>query len=284
MLTINCIGAGRLGKSILRLLYINKASKICGVYDSSFSNSIVAINFIGSGVACKSLQDIPLSDIYLISVPDDQIPSVCKELVDQKNLKNSSVTIIHCSGARSSKDLSYAEEYGCFVASIHPIVSFAIPEIAVNSFKGVYCGLEGSKDACKIVKTLFEKIGGFVFLINGDKKSLYHAAIVLSNNYLTTLHYYSRFLFNEAGVKEEISKHLLMEMMSGSLENLRYLDEKNALTGLIQRGDINTLKEEIMHLKNYHLIRKIYCLLGKATISLTKHNKEIKEKLKNCCK
>ena len=72
-LKINIIGAGKLGKTIARLLVINKVGIIEGVCNRSLESSNTAVQFIGQGKAYATIADLPSADIVFITTSDDLI-------------------------------------------------------------------------------------------------------------------------------------------------------------------------------------------------------------------
>lgn len=84
---INIIGAGRLGKTIARLIKVHQAGTIQGICNTTFKSAKNAIQFIGQGKPFLSIESLPPVDITIISTPDDQIELRCKQLSLSNNLK-----------------------------------------------------------------------------------------------------------------------------------------------------------------------------------------------------
>lgn len=270
-LTINIVGAGNLGKAIGRIIVKNKLATINAVYNRNISNSVKAIEFIGEGKACHDLHDLPHADIVLITTPDDAIAETCLTLLHNTNIKRHSI-IIHCSGALNSDVLSPMKQRGCYTSSIHPMHSFANPEISVEQFLGTYCAVEGDVEATKVVSRLFESMGAVTYSIKKDKKSIYHTSGVFASNYLITLFHQAVSCLNEAGVEENTGVRAIMHLMKGTLFNLeRTMSAKKALTGPIQRGDVETVINHLNALDN-PLQKELYAQLGRATLELTQHS------------
>ena len=276
--TINCIGCGRLGKTLLRLIADSKIGLIYGIVNRTIESANKAVAFINQGTAYENLRDLPLADVYLIGANDSSIAMICQKLVKEDRLKPSSI-VMHCSGFLSSDILVSAKKVGCLIASVHPVKSFANPEIDITTFKKTFCGFEGDDEAFAVIDKIFNTIGGVMFNLKKENKKRYHAAMVMANNYLTTLHYHATQNLIESGVESAVSKQLVSMMMNDSLHNLENLDHKNALTGPIQRGDKETIQGHVDALKSDKISADIYSFLGKGTLSLTDHKKEIKEEI-----
>lgn len=273
---INFIGCGKLGKTLAKLLHANKLAELNGIVNSSLASAVAAVKFIGAGTAYNSIDELPPADLHFITTSDDTIAAACNKLVPENILKAGNI-VIHCSGSLSSEILAAAKNIGCHTASIHPIKSFASPEESVNSFFGTYCAIEGDEDAIAVVQALFEKMGAVVICVNKENKNLYHTAAVLANNYLVTLHYQAVQCYKESGIDEATAKKITSMLMSNSLNNLNNLTHQNTLTGPIQRGDTQTVKNHLEALKSNRFIRQIYSWLGLGTLQLTKHSDDKKE-------
>jgi len=273
---VNFIGCGKLGKVIASLLWINNAALINGIVNTSLESSEKVIKLIGQGSAYNKIAELPAGDIYFITTCDDAIQSVCMELAS--TLPQGAI-VIHCSGTLSSDILNVVKQYSCYVASIHPIKSFANTQDSIDSFTGTYCALEGEGNAIDVIKPLFEKIGGNVFHIDKHNKKLYHIAGVIGNNYLVTLHYYALQAYLAAGIDKTTAKNILAMLMTDTLKNTKKLDNEKLLTGPIQRGDIETIKTHMSFLNNQLMIKSIYSTLGLATLPITNHLEKKKEEL-----
>jgi predicted short-subunit dehydrogenase-like oxidoreductase (DUF2520 family) len=280
---INFIGCGKLGKTLARLFASNNLATIAGVLNSSAESARNAVNFIGQGIACRTMHELPTADLYFITVRDDLIETISNQLA-QENIYKRGTIIVHCSGSLSSEILVRARESGCYLASVHPIKSFANPEQSVASFTGTYCGLEGDENIKPYLINLFSSIGGIPFVINKEQKRLYHMAGVIANNYLVTLHHQAFGCYKEAGVDETTAKNIVSMLMRGALDNINNLTHEKALTGPIQRGDASTVQNHIKELNDRPLTKSIYSSLGIATLPLTKHSEQKKSELKSILK
>ena len=279
MHSLNIIGAGKCGKSLGYLLSKTKFIYIQDVYNLHGDSTQHAIDFIGEGRPCHQMSDLSSADLILISCPDDMIQSVAKELAQNKSLKPHTI-VFHTSGLRSSEDLKVLKEKGCYVASVHPMMSFADPQTSILHFGGCYCGIEGDEQALQLLETIFFDMGAHVFQIEGAKKSLYHAAAVLSSNYLVTLAQVGQETLMESGIEEVQAKNIIVSLMYSSMKNIEsHTKIKNALTGPIQRGDIHTIETHLQNISKKH-IKNLYIQLGIQTLKLTQHGHKMIEKIK----
>lgn len=277
-LKLNIIGCGRLGKTLAFLLRKTKSVLIQDIYNSSISSSENAVAFIGEGAVCHTLKQFRSADLYLIATPDDVIETVCKQLVAQAAPKPGSL-VFHASGLQSSDSLGSARTLGCYTASVHPIFSFSNPLKDVENFVGTYCSLEGDAQALEIISPLIAGIEAQVFLLSKESKLLYHTACVLSSNYVVTLSAMAEDCYQKAGLPYDLAKSLSNSLMMQSLNKLKNTSALKALTGPIQRGDQETLKEHLHALKPFSELQQVYKSLGKSTVPLTALVPELKESL-----
>ncbi|RMX18350.1 DUF2520 domain-containing protein [Legionella jordanis] len=275
-LSLNIIGAGKLGKVIGCLL--KKALRISAICNQSPASTQTAVAFIGEGLCSSSIKDLPPSDITLIAASDEAIFPIAEELSTSMKLQQGSI-IFHCSGLLSSETLLPLKKKGCFLASIHPMKSFANPGLNITQYAGTYCAIEGDNEALSVLIPLFRSIGSVMFEIEKDKKALYHAAGVFASNYLLTLARQSLSCLHEAGVEEQLAVQIVSNLMKGTVSNLEHnLSPERALTGPIQRADLSTIKSHLQALN--HEQKSIYSKLGLATIPLTMHDEEEKSAIK----
>ena len=265
---MNIIGAGHVGQTIGYLLIKSALVRIGAVYNRTEESAFDAIEFIGDGQYCSTIREMPHAQLTLITTPDDCILSACTELSANEHLKPGDV-VIHFSGSCSSDSLLPVKQKGCHVASVHPMRSFARPELSVKEYQGTYCAMEGDAAALDLISPLLEAMGSITYLINKEKKSLYHAAGVFASNYVVTLSQQALECLLEAGVEQGIAMHVITCIMQSTVSNLeRTLSPKEALTGPIQRGDVSTIEGHLKALSTSQQ-KELYSLLGKATLPLT---------------
>jgi predicted short-subunit dehydrogenase-like oxidoreductase (DUF2520 family) len=277
-MNINLVGAGQVGKTLAHLFVKHQLAQIQAVFNTHSKRAESAIAWIGGGHYCATLEDLPHADITLITTPDDYIEQTCQILSKSLQIKPGDI-ILHCSGALSSDALISAKKRGCFVASIHPMRSFANLTQSAQEYPGTYCAMEGDMEALQVLEPLFKAIGSVTYPIEQSKKIVYHAGAVFASNYLVTLAKQSIDCFTSAGMEREFAKDVALTMMRSVFENIQNHSLETALTGPIKRGDINTIQKHIDHLPEAE--RNVYQALGYATLPLTCHDLETLNKLQN---
>lgn len=277
-LLLNIIGAGHLGKTIGYLLVKHQLVDIGFIVNRSEASTAEAIKFFGEGNYCPTVEQLPPADITLITTSDDLISGMSEKLSKSQFLKKGSI-VLHCSGSLTSDALIAIKQKGCSVGSVHPMRSFAKPELSVKQYDGTYCAIEGDEQALPTMRYLFDSIGSTTYDIDKEKKSLYHAAGVFASNYLVTLAHEALSCMKEAAVDNEMAMHVITNIMKGTIANLeKTLSPLQALTGPIKRGDLLTITKHIENLPTVAQ-RNLYAVLGKATMELTDHSEITKNKI-----
>ncbi len=277
MMHMNIIGAGNVGKTLGKLFFTRELVHIAGIINQSPDSTSQAIRFIGSGQAYTAIKDMPAADITLITTADDSIARICLELC-KTDIKPGSI-VMHCSGTLSSDVLIALKARGALIASVHPLRSFADPERSFEQYAGTYCAMEGDEGALRVIKPLFTAIGSMVFMVNKEKKAVYHTAGVYACNYLVTLAEQATRCLEEAGLDNSLATDIMLSLMQGTLFNLQQSrSPEKSLTGPIQRGDIATIQAHLAMITEQNQ-RALYAALGKATVELSAHDIQTKQNI-----
>jgi predicted short-subunit dehydrogenase-like oxidoreductase (DUF2520 family) len=237
--TLSIIGAGKVGKTLGKLWLARKSLRLQDVFNRTQAGAGNATEFIGGGRPVSDYAALQPADIYLIATPDDRIATTCAALAEAGLLSPSSI-VFHCSGALPSTVLRAAIDRGAAVASVHPIRSFAAPELVVQNFAGTWCGVEGDRRALDVLIPAFENIGANMVAINSDAKIHYHAGAVFACNYLVTLLDVATQSYARAGIAPDIALQMMAPLVRETVDNAFRLGPEAALTGPVARGDLAT--------------------------------------------
>lgn len=263
--TLNIVGAGKVAQTLGRLWTSHGSFAVQDVLNRSVDSGQRAVSFIGAGRAVERPAELRHANVYLIGTNDDQILP-CVEILMREGKLPPGAIVFHCSGAKPSSELRPIVGADRFIASIHPIRSFASPEQIVPSFAGTYCGVEGDTRALAVLNTALTAIGAQIVPIDPQHKVIYHSAAVFACNYLVTLMDVARQAYVKAGVPDDIALKLMEPLVKETVENVFRLGPEDALTGPIARGDMATT------VKQYRAVRAwnrrfgaLYKKLGKLT-------------------
>lgn len=270
---IGFIGAGKVGKSFGKYL-TNKGIAVEGYYSRSLKSAEEATKYV-EGKVFTSLMEITLScSMIFITTPDDEIKNVAQNIAnefDKNNMIIEGKMFIHMSGAHSSKSMAIIKERypDNYFFSIHPLQAFADVTTAVADLKNTIFSVEGDQEKLSVITALIKTLGNKFFVIKGEDKALYHAAACVVSNYLVTLMDFGLELLEISGIEATEGFDALYPLIMGSLGNIKKLGTRDALTGPIARGDVNTIKNHIKAIEDKapHLL-SIYQHLGAETTKL----------------
>jgi predicted short-subunit dehydrogenase-like oxidoreductase (DUF2520 family) len=222
--------------------------------------------------------------IFFLSVPDNQISLVAKE-ISKLNMDFENSIFIHLSGAENISVLNALKRKGAYIASFHVMQTF--PDKKIFNLKNSYVAIETkNKKAESFLFTLAKRLNLHPFKISSQNKIYYHLAGVYSSNFLVANQYYVKKLFDRtnSGVDYKKVFHPISEM---TLKNVKEKDVQNAVSGPVARGDIITVKKHLKILRNDNTLRSNYIsqsltlleLLKKRDKKLSDSQKELKNYL-----
>ncbi|HEY0585222.1 MAG TPA: DUF2520 domain-containing protein [Pseudoduganella sp.] len=236
---LTVIGGGHVGRVLGRLFAAMGAFAVQDVLARSADSAARAAAYIGSGAAAASYAALRPAEVYMLTVTDDQIVPACEALAAAVPLRGA--VVFHCSGALASDRLQAAREAGAYVASVHPIRSFADVDAVAAGFAGTFCGVEGDQQALDVLLPALAAIGARAVQIDPAAKTVYHAAAVFASNYLVTVIDAALRAYQAAGIPEAVARELARPLAIESMENAFRLGAAPALTGPVVRGDMATV-------------------------------------------
>ncbi|WP_041695938.1 Rossmann-like and DUF2520 domain-containing protein [Alicyclobacillus acidocaldarius] len=202
------------------------------------------------------------ANVVWITVSDSAIASVCRQFAEAGAWRRGQV-VFHTSGALASDVLEPAAVRGAKTASVHPLQTFAGDEDDAERLKGVAVAVEGQPEAVRLACSLAAAWGARPFAIAAADKPAYHAAAVLASNAVIALMATaSRLAPLPEGAKS------LLPLAQRTLENLASLGIPAALTGPIERGDVDTVAEHLRALERDPAARRVYLALAAATVPI----------------
>jgi predicted short-subunit dehydrogenase-like oxidoreductase (DUF2520 family) len=256
MESVSIVGAGKAGRTLGRLLR-RAGYRIESVVTAHLQTAREAAAFIGAGRPSTRLA--APSAITLIAVPDGEVANIARRTRFRKGQ-----VVFHLCGNFSSAILRPARPAA--IGSMHPLKSFARPDLAARTFRGTTCVFEGDARAERVVRRLIRRIGGVPMRVRARNKALYHAAAVFASNYLVTLLDVAQELFQAGGIRRP---QPLLALARGTLQNVENVGTARALTGPIQRGDHATVRTHRRALRGYRPeLARLYAALAERTAEL----------------
>ena len=258
---IGFVGAGKVGCSLGKY-FQEKSLPVSGIYSKNILSAKQAADFIG--IKNYSLKEIVgKSDLIFITVNDNQIKKVWKEIKDTCNYNNK--IFVHTSGLHTSDLLK--SKYS-FAYSLHPMYAFSDKYTSYKNLSQARFSLEGNKKYLEFIKKIINNLGNEVFEIKKEKKIIYHLANVMASNFVLSIldksfSYMEECLEDKKKVRETLA-YLIKSNVNNVIEN----SPKIALTGVIERADTKTIKS---HLKAISIEDKdLYKLLSLNLLKIAK--------------
>jgi predicted short-subunit dehydrogenase-like oxidoreductase (DUF2520 family) len=262
--SIGFVGAGKLANA-LAVALSHAGYQVRSIASRSFISAdrlSSQIEGCRPQINCQNVVDS--CELVFITTPDDAIKETAYSLKWRPGQ-----AAVHCSGADSSDCLECARDYGATVGVFHPLQTFAGGPDDPFVFKGITFCLEGSGNLLSFLKRIAADLGGNHIVLRPDDKVLYHAAAVISCNYMVTLASIAATLWSEFGIDKDHAITALLPLMRSTIKNIEKKGLPDCLTGPISRGDTGTLRKHIEALRKCESgLEKAYCELGKLTLPI----------------
>lgn len=280
---IGFIGAGKAGCSIGRYL-ADSGAKDCvltGYYSRSFASAEWAAEFTRSRAYENLKALLEVSDTLMIGTPDGEIKAIWDCITDilsetKRDLEVSEKLMVtyvcHFSGSLSSDVFLKRENFGIKACSLHPMYPFSSKSTSYEKLNKAVFTVEGDDIACEAVGGIFKKLGNTVSRISPDNKVKYHAAASIVSNSVLALLDLGESLLLECGFSKDEAFRAVSPLVENNIQSCLKMGVRDALTGPIERGDVETVNKHILALGDGDAAL-IYRLLGKrlADISKKKH-------------
>ena len=269
---IGIIGAGKVGGVLCKSLR-EVGVTVIGLTAGTEADTLAAAEkFQVKGFA--SNEELAVNcDVLFLTVPDRLVGEVAGELAQAFRNKNDVQTLqgktfFHCSGSLGLDELQPLTELGAEIGSLHPLQSFASADV---SFQGIYMAVDGMPNAQQTGQAIAELLGAQIFVVPAAERKAYHAAACFASNYVVAAMAVAQELMSKWTPTPEAGLAALLALFDGTARNLHQSKlAREALTGPIARGDINTVKAHLAVLPPK--IAEVYRALGKETICLARAN------------
>jgi predicted short-subunit dehydrogenase-like oxidoreductase (DUF2520 family) len=185
--------------------------------------------------------------------------------------------LLHTSGANAAATiLAAARPHVRAVGTLHPLVSFADPRVAVDHMREVAFGIEGDEPAKAHAKRLVRAMGARSVVLDAENLPLYHAGAVLASNYVVALADMAQRLLVLAGVPQEQALPALIPLLSSVVGNLAQVGLPGALTGPVERGDVSSVEQHLRALEaRAPEVLELYRLVGRDVLRLAREKSKL---------
>lgn len=243
------VGSGNVATHIALALKAASVS-IVQVWSNRLENAKTLAEKVHS-TAFANLSEIDKeADFCIISVKDDAIPSVIKELNGFKGI------VVHTSGSVSLS--AFGKEFQQF-GVFYPLQTFSINKVV--DFKTIPLCLEANNTSTlAIISQLAEKLSDRVIEVNSEKRKILHLSAVFACNFANHLYALSANLLEQNGLDFGLLKPLILETAAKVQSSL----PNEVQTGPAIRGDEDTLKKHEELLLNDPQLLTIYKTLSES--------------------
>jgi predicted short-subunit dehydrogenase-like oxidoreductase (DUF2520 family) len=241
------IGSGNVA-SHLGLAIKNAGIDVVQVFSPNLDHATILAQNIGAE-PINNFDKLNLkADLYVISVKDDAIESIAKQLKMVKGL------VVHTAGTVS---LNAVKNFTQKSGVLYPLQTFSKSKLV--DFKQIPLFLEASdSDSLNLLKNLANKISDKVYEIDGDKRKILHLSAVFACNFTNHLYALADDILVENGLSFDMIKPLIIETTNKILVN----KPVNVQTGPAIRNDENTMEAQKNLLKNNPTLLNIYQVLS----------------------
>jgi predicted short-subunit dehydrogenase-like oxidoreductase (DUF2520 family) len=270
------MGAGVVGTALAARL-VRAGIPVIGLHGRQVELTDAARAISGVVGSTGEIPDIMSeSDIIIVSVRDERIREVAERLVNEKRLRPAQV-VLHTSGANAAASvLAIARPHVRAVGTLHPLVSFADPRVAIEHMREVAFGIEGDEPAKAFAKRLVRAMGARAVFLEAENLPLYHAGAVLASNYVVALADMAQRLLVTAGVPQDQALPMLIPLLSSVVQNLAQVGLPAALTGPVERGDVSSVEQHLRVLEaRAPDLLELYRLVGRDVLRLAREKSHL---------
>lgn len=257
---IGFIGAGKVGFSLGKYFTQHDVC-VTGYYSRNSDSSKEAAKFTKTKYYENTDELIKDSDTLFLTVPDGSIREVYSKLI-QSDIEGK--CLVHCSGALSSKVFFDIGKRGARGCSVHPICAVSDKLTGYKDLSKAYFTIEGEN--VDELAELLRSMGNEVERISQENKVKYHSASVYASNLVAGLYDIAAELLQECGLSKEFSVNALKPLFIGNAGNIASDGVVNALTGPVERADVQTIEKHLEALDGDN--KHIYRLLSRRLVNV----------------
>lgn len=249
-MNIGLIGCGKVG--ITLCYFLKKHNRIVGVYDidKKYEKKALRLLHIKKNTSFQEL--CKASEILFFATPDDQILKAYKKAQPFIKAKK---YVFHFSGLLPSH--TFPKKRNMYRASVHPFATF--PQILIPPARKKYIlFIEGDREAHDVARKIFPQKYFILKKINRKDKAMYHLTGVFSSNLLIGLLSATYELTKKLHWSKKGFYEVVVPLIEETLCNVKKFKLKNALSGPIERGDVEVIKKHVKALKKDRNLLKIY--------------------------
>jgi predicted short-subunit dehydrogenase-like oxidoreductase (DUF2520 family) len=254
MIKLGFIGAGKVG-SALAVRLRSKGYPVVAVCDAKRDAAEIFAKAVNGSKIVETNQDVAdAADVIFITTPDGYINTVAAQVKWKAGQ-----SAVHCSGGNTTAILTPAREMGAKVGVFHPGQMFADREKAIDNIQGATFDVEAEEPLLSTLKEIASALDGHWIEVKAGDRPVFHVAEEFTSLYMMLLARLSAKLMQALGISEKQSIQVNLPMMRATTSNFEAFGTSRALTGPVDRGDVETIKRHIDGLrKTYSSVLPLY--------------------------
>lgn len=236
MIRVIIIGSGNVGSHLANVFLNTPEVELVQVYNRSLEH---IKRFEDQIPITTNLQELLDADIYIISVSDNAIESI------SKNLNFTNKLVVHTSGSTSLNTLNDANRRGVF----YPLQTFS--KNKEIHFKNIPICIESDNNKDLILlESLASLISNNVYILDSEQRLKMHVSAVFVNNFVNHMYH----IGSEICEKNNIPFEILHPLIKETAEKVQTLSPINAQTGPARRKDTATIENQLKQLTDHHSV------------------------------
>lgn len=196
------------------------------------------------------------SDLVLVAVPDDALPSVCSGIA---KVVPGSTWLFHPSGSLDSTIFGDSEK----AFSLHPLRALPPPGEG-GGLEGALLVFEGCDAARNVATEIAEGLGARMASVAHERKPAYHAAAVIASNLVAAQLDVATDLMRDLGLEVPDIRNEIANLARSAIENWAGREGFARFTGPIARGDVELVRKHLAHLASHDEASSLYRVAGLA--------------------
>lgn len=247
---VTLIGSGNLATNLGHALKEAKV-EILQIYSRTEANAKRLATELGVEAYTEQISEInSLSDVYVVSVKDDALKGVGKEL--RRVLPDQ--LIVHTAGSMPM-DVLKGERRGVF----YPMQTFSRQRIVPFAHIPVFLEAHREEDL-KVLRTLAECLTDSVFVLSSEDRKWLHIAAVFCCNFTNHMAALSARLLERHGIPFST----MLPLMEETVRKLHELPPHDAQTGPAVRGDEEVVQRHLQALEEDPDMAQLYEMISKS--------------------
>jgi predicted short-subunit dehydrogenase-like oxidoreductase (DUF2520 family) len=202
------------------------------------------------------------ADVVWLTVGDTAIPSCAAELAAGRDWKGK--TVLHASGALTSRELSALRRRGAAVASLHPMMTFV--RGVQPKLSGVVFAIEGDAAAMRVARSIASELGGRPVPIKASCKPLYHAFGAFTSPLIVATLATAELVARKAGMSPRLARAAIAPILEQTVGNYLAHGPAGAFSGPLVRGDVATVRKHLRALRALPEARAVYLALARVAL------------------